>query len=320
MSRSQHKAIARFLQWGISLAALTYITWRLVQFKDWDVFFDTLYHQRWQFSGILILQLILSAVNIGLESAKWHQLSGALVRQSWHNTFYQVVKGIQTGMITPARAGEPLVRGLLLPLGLRTKGFLLSATGSILQNIVLMTGGMAGILLTQSHSSGDNPTFSMLQKGIVDYSLMTVLAVAAGALLVYGLIKTFKARPIVRKLISHLRAIGQLGSTRLLKVTGLTIARYAVYNFQLWLMLWFFGVSGSLSDLGLIMTYYAAITLLPTMAVADLGIRSSIALFLFSMLSPNSPGIVASVFLVWVINLALPSIVAIAMQPREETQ
>ncbi|GAO28370.1 hypothetical protein JCM15548_1455 [Geofilum rubicundum JCM 15548] len=105
-----------------------------------------------------------------------------------------------------------------------------------------------------------------------------------------------------------------------MKVGGLTILRYAIYNFQLWLMLWFFDISTGLSDLGLIMTYYAAITLLPTMAVADLGIRSSIALFLFSMLSPNSAGIVASVFLIWVINLALPSIVAALLQPRDDSQ
>lgn len=320
MSHPKHKAMAQILQWGISLAALTYITWRLVQFRDWDVFFDTLYHQRWQFSGILLLQLIFAAVNIGLESTKWRQLSGAIVHQSWRNTLFQVIKGIQTGMITPARAGEPVVRGLLLPLGLRTKGFLLSATGSILQNIVLMVGGMVGILLTQNHLSGDNSTFTLLKKGIIDYSLITVLVIAAMVLLGYAFIKIFKSRPVIKQFISHLRAIGKLGIPRLLKVVGLTMARYAVYNFQLWLMLWFFGVSSSLSDLGLVMTYYAAITLLPTMAVADLGIRSSIALFLFSMLSPNSAGIVASVFLVWVINLALPSIAAIAMQPGDGTQ
>jgi hypothetical protein len=231
-----------------------------------------------------------------------------------------VLKGIQTGMITPARAGEPLVRGLLLPLGLRTKGFLLSATGSIIQNMVLMIGGMAGILLTQNQSSGDNTTFASLQKGIADYSLITVLTATATILLVYVLIKKFKDQPVIRQLISHLRAIAQLSRTRLIKVVGLTIARYAVYNFQLWLMLWFFDISASLSDLGLIMIYYAAITLLPTMAVADLGIRSSIALFLFGMLSPNSPGIVASIFLVWIINLALPSVVAATMQPRDDFQ
>lgn len=320
MTRPSHKAMARFLQWGISLAALAYIAWRLVHFNDWEVFFDTLYHQRWPFTGLLLLQLFFSAINIGLEGAKWHYLSGAVVGQSWYNTYFQVIKGIQTGMITPARAGEPLVKGLLLPLGLRTKGFLLSATGSILQNMVLMTGGMVGIILTQTHSAKSHSSFTLLQKGILDYSLLTVLAVAVMAAVVYGLIKTFKNRPVIRQLISHLRAIQKLGSTRLFKVVALTIARYAVYNFQLWLMLWFFDISTSLSDLGLIMTYYAAITLLPTMAVADLGIRSSIALFLFGMISTNSAGIVASIFLVWFINLALPSIVAIAMQPREETQ
>lgn len=320
MTRPGAKAIARFFQWGISLTALAYITWRLAQFRDWELFFNTLYHQRWQLTAILLLQLIFSTVNIGLEVAKWQQLSSAIVRQSWHNTFYQVVKGIQTGMITPARSGEPVVRGLLLPSGLRTKGFLLSATGSIIQNMVLMAGGMAGIVLTKTHSFGDNTTFVNLQKGIAEYSLITLLAVLAISILFYVLAGIFKARPIIRQLNSHLQAIAQMGAKRTLKVTGLTILRYTVYNFQLWLMLWFFDISGSLSDLGLIMTYYAAITLLPTVAVVDLGIRSSIALFLFSMLSPNSAGIIASVFLVWVINLAIPSIVAAAMQPRDDFQ
>ncbi|GAO28371.1 lysylphosphatidylglycerol synthase domain-containing protein [Geofilum rubicundum] len=175
MRRRHHKVVARFLQWGLSLAALAYITWRLIQFKDWELFFDTLYHQRWPLTGLLCLQLMLAVINIALESAKWRQLSGAIVHQSWHNTLYQVVKGIQTGMITPARAGEPVVKGLLLRSGLRTKGFLLSATGSIIQNVVLMLGGLAGIILTQNLTAADNTIFANLQKGILEYSLITTL-------------------------------------------------------------------------------------------------------------------------------------------------
>jgi hypothetical protein len=320
MSRHHHKIMARIIQWGLSLAALAYIAWRMMHFKDWELFFDTIYHQRWPLTGILFLQLALAAINVSLECIKWRQLSGIIVQQSWHNTVYQVIKGIQTGMISPARAGEPLVKGLLLRSGLRTKGFLLSATGSIIQNMVLMLGGLAGIIFTQNHLAENNTIFSNLQKGILDYTFITLVTIMTMAILLYLFAGIFRARPLVRKIVAHLRTIAQLGAGRTMKISAVTIMRYAIYNFQLWLMLWFFDVSGSLSDLGLIMTYYAAITLLPTMAVADLGIRSSIALFLFGMLSSNSAGIVASVFLIWIINLALPSIIAVIMQPRDEYQ
>jgi len=318
MKIPNHKTLSSIIQWGISLFAIIYIIWRLIHFEDWEVFFSTLYYQRWQLSGVILIQLTLSILNIAIEIAKWHQLSNSIINQSWHNTIYQVLKGIQTGMITPARSGDPVTRGLLLPKGLKTKGFILSATGSVIQNIVLLAGGLTGILLTKSHTLQNNVTFYYLQKGILDYSLVIIIAIVLIIIPLYTLTTIFKNHRLIIQIRAHLQAISQLGKKRILKITSLTIARYSVYNFQLWILLYFLSVSNSMADLGLIMIYFAAITLLPSMAIADLGIRSSIALFLFGMLSANSAGIVISIFLIWLINLALPSIIAATIHPKDD--
>lgn len=97
---------------------------------------------------------------------------------------------------------------------------------------------------------------------------------------------------------------------------ALTLLRYATYHLQLWLILHHLGVLQHWSDLALVMLYYAALTLLPTMALTDLGIRGSIALFLFGLRSANSPAIVGAIFLIWCLNLALPALLSAVLPPR----
>jgi len=314
MSALSRKEIERLIQWTISIIALCYISYRLLRFDGWSSFFEDTYNKLWLFAGLLLLQIGLSAINLTLETAKWRQLTLGLIRQSWYELLFQVLKGIQTGLITPARVGEPLVKGALLPLGLRTKGFLMSAAGSIIQNIVILSGGIIAIVMLKVSFSAQQSSFVNLQRSLILYSLIATAAFAITIGLFFLIIKSCKKHPKSTKLISHLEALRELDKKRLARVFLLTLSRYALYNFQLWLMLSFFGITKSPADIALVMLYYAAITILPTMAIADLGIRSSIALFLFGMLSPNSPAIVASVFMIWLINLALPSLVPLVIQ------
>jgi hypothetical protein len=58
----------------------------------------------------------------------------------------------------------------------------------------------------------------------------------------------------------------------------------------------------------LVPVYLLIITIIPGIALADLGIRSSAALFLFGSGGVATGAVVASVFIVWVFNLGLPSL------------
>ena len=49
--------------------------------------------------------------------------------------------------------------------------------------------------------------------------------------------------------------------------------------------------------------------ILPTIAIAEIGIRGEAALFFLAPLSTNYLGIVSSTFMLWFINLIIPSLI-----------
>ncbi|MFA6401838.1 MAG: hypothetical protein WCX31_09470 [Salinivirgaceae bacterium] len=50
-------------------------------------------------------------------------------------------------------------------------------------------------------------------------------------------------------------------------------------------------------------------TFIPTFALAELGVRGSVAVLVIGTLSPLSSAIIAASVLLWIINLALPALV-----------
>ena len=315
MNTERQKRTAIILNLVVSLAAGFYILYRLLRFKDWSSFFALLDGRLGPFLCLIIVQLILLAINLGLETAKWRQLSGMIVIQPWKNTFYQVLKGIQSGMVTPARAGETIAKGGLLPQGLRTGGVVLSAAGSMIQNLVLICGGITGIIITRVGKYADN--LSDLNEAILKYSVLAVAALVTGVSVAILLVNSYKHHPRINLMYTYLNSLKSIERQRLLAIVLFTSTRYIVFNIQLWLLLGFFGVTGSITDFGLVMLYFAAISLLPTLAIADLGIRSSMALFIFGLLSSNSPAIICPVFLLWIINLAIPALMALIFKTPE---
>jgi hypothetical protein len=294
----------------ISLAAIIFVVFKLIRFDDWHSFGNMVMENRLALILLVFFQFILLVVNLGLESLKWQALSSPVATQSYRDAIFQVLKGLQLGLVTPARTGEPLARALLIKEGARTKAFFLSLFGSVLQNLVLASGGVLGILFFTRIPEADMALFHLLRVGISEYVAYFVGGVLLIAILTYRLLRFFRSHPLVRRIAFYVLVIRQLGKIRFLWITGFTFARYSIYCFQLWLILYFFGIAGQAGDMWLVSVYFAVITFIPSVAIADLGIRSSVALFLFGMLSTNSPGIVVSVFLLWFFNIALPVIVS----------
>lgn len=48
---------------------------------------------------------------------------------------------------------------------------------------------------------------------------------------------------------------------------------------------------------------------IPTLALTEIGVRGSVALFFLGLVSTNSIGIVTATFTLWIINLALPALI-----------
>ena len=51
------------------------------------------------------------------------------------------------------------------------------------------------------------------------------------------------------------------------------------------------------------------VSVIPTIAITEIGVRGSVALFLFGLVSANTVGILSATFVMWVINLLLPALI-----------
>jgi hypothetical protein len=57
------------------------------------------------------------------------------------------------------------------------------------------------------------------------------------------------------------------------------------------------------------MLVFFFITITPTIALAEIGVRGSVALLVFGLFSNNVVGILSSIFILWIINLIIPAII-----------
>jgi uncharacterized membrane protein YbhN (UPF0104 family) len=122
----------------------------------------------------------------------------------------------------------------------------------------------------------------------------------------------------VEKLYRYIMVISSYSSKELLYVILLSFLRFVVFSFQLYLLLRLFSVDlPFFQGMIIIAVIFFVMTIIPTVAITELGIRGSVSLFLIGMyfggpeMTPESVnlGIVAASTALWIINLALPALI-----------
>ena len=313
-SSHKHKWLAISAQIIVSAAALSYVIYKIIAFDEWSSFFHRINENIQLFILLCFIQLTLAILNVFLESRKWQLLASVLQPCGFFDSLRQVLWGLQMGMITPGKVGEPIGKATLMKKGNRTQAFVLSVEGSVLQNIVIAIGGLVAFVI-----SGKS---LMLNNNIVNYLCENIIFMLTGVVLllcaIYISFRIFKETAFVKRIVSSIQIVKKTDAKLLTRLFILTTARYLVFSFQLWLMLNFFGVASLAEHIALVPVYYFIITIIPSFALADLGIRSSVALFVFGIISNDVAAIVSSIFLVWTFNLAFPALAGISvLRPKK---
>ena len=96
--------------------------------------------------------------------------------------------------------------------------------------------------------------------------------------------------------------------TSLKKFIGFIL--YLVFSCQYFILLRVFDVHLPFFD-GMLMVFcvFFVLSMIPTISVAELGIRGSVAIYFFGKLSGNKLGIITASFGLWLINLVLPALI-----------
>jgi hypothetical protein len=271
---------------------------------------EQLWHNTWNEGLVFLLPAILLIVlNWGLEALKWRQLVNHLMPITWFRALLSVLAGVSFTMITPNRMGEFLGRVLYMPDGSRIKAATLTALSSLSQLIITLTAGIMGVAYLALLPNVPNEQWPALLTNVLLYGTATVLAL--GLLVYFNLGRTIRIVekwPPVNRYAIFIHALGEISHLELLKILALAAARYGVFLLQYWLVFRALQLDLTLPQmLAGTSTMFLIIAIVPTISLAELGIRSQISLFVFSLFTSNQLGILLVSALVWLLNIILPA-------------
>jgi hypothetical protein len=113
-----------------------------------------------------------------------------------------------------------------------------------------------------------------------------------------------------QKIKNIIEAISFISYSKLLKISFYSIIRFGVYTFQYYLMLKFFSIDiDMLLALVIIPINYFLVSITPSVAFAEIGIRGTYAILLIGAFTNNSVGVALSAVGLWFINYVIPMLV-----------
>jgi hypothetical protein len=260
------------------------------------------------------LALLLMVFNWSIEALKWQRLAKLVRPTSFWQALRSVVAGVSFTMLTPNRMGEYLGRALYFPSGSRVRAATLTLVGSLSQLIVTLVTGMLGLFYLRfflQHHPQQGHAFSAL---LVNTLLCgTCGLLAAGALLyfnIHWIILALEKIPTLKKYSQYIHLLSAIPRAGLRLLLLLSALRYAIFLLQYLLFFTLFGVAASaIHVMAGTMVLFLLLAAVPTIALAELGIRGKASLAVFGLFTANNLGVLAATASVWMINIILPAVV-----------
>ncbi|UKN00486.1 flippase-like domain-containing protein [Paracrocinitomix mangrovi] len=284
------------------LALLLFIGWKLsASFRDDDIDFLSFNKDGVVF---IVIAALLMPINWLFESVKWHLLLRRIERQSFGQTYLDVLSGISTSLLTPNRIGNFIGRSIRLQKVNRTKAIVSTIHSNLAQfnaSIVFGTGALMII-------GFEDPA---IDENAIRFSAILVL-VAGFVLFLYPAIIDFN--PLSRLYSEQLRSALNFiqNESLILKLSLFIISslRYIIFLVQFYLLLVAFNANGEASNLiPAIALVFLITSIIPSFLFGKLFVREASALFVLESYGVQTPVILTSVFLLWMINLGLPALV-----------
>ncbi|MEI6456055.1 MAG: lysylphosphatidylglycerol synthase domain-containing protein [bacterium] len=272
------------------------------------------------FISQLSFVVLLMFVNWSLESLKWQLLIRKIENISFFKSVQAVLTGVSVSSFTPNRIGEYLGRVFILRKASHIEGILITILGSMCQLMVTIVAGSTTFLIFLPRYFSN----TIYANGYMYYGLIFLILLLD--LLLIGLLfnlsfisnlKKLLFRDRLKKFQEHLKVLSFYKGSEILIVILLSSLRYLIFSSQFYLLLRLFGIEVPVFDaLMLISMIYFIMAVIPTIALTELGIRGSVAIYFFGMylsrFYPVTPemnlGIFSASTLLWMINLGIPAL------------
>ena len=284
----------------LPLFVMGVIIFDLVSHGKIGVSYDFLKDNNWGIDRIfwLIPVAILMLANWSFEAIKWKILIKPFYQITFSNAFKSIWSGVSTALSTPNRFGDFIGKISHIPKDHRKKGLISSFYGSYSQWLITMVMGWVGWLFY-----GDQ----IIENENVKLGLSII-----GAFIIFLSVALFLSKRSVmvipKKWRHYFTETPDFNSKT--KIIFLSFLRYLAFATQFYLLIRFFGVELGYTTVFLKITLFYLITsLVPMTFWGEIGVKESVAVWVFSGLIYNSLIIISVTLLLWLINLIIPALV-----------
>ncbi len=274
------------------------------------------------FYFLLAIVVALIPVNLALETVKWRYLISKLEQVSFWNSFKAVLTGISVSMFMPNRVGEYFGRIFILKKADRFQAILSTVLGSMAQLITTILFGFVSIAFLYPQYFGLDGFYFWLYIGLIIFLIIAAFTIVFAYLefaAFTDIIKRITGREYNR-IKKYAQVFSWYSSADLWKVLLLSIGRYLIFSFQFFLLLKVFDVPVNyFQAMMLIGMVYMLMTIIPTIAITEIGIRGSVSIYVFEtwlqhhgLFTPTSAlSVISASTTLWLFNLAFPALIGV---------
>jgi uncharacterized membrane protein YbhN (UPF0104 family) len=325
--RKTYNYLIRFL---IIFATYGFIYQQVFYKRDLVEIYNTFlssFNSQW-FIYMVILLFLLMFLNWAIEALKWGMLINKIERITWYRSFKAVLTGVAVSSFTPNRVGDYFGRVFILEKANRIEGVLITILGSMSQLLITFIVGITCLYAMFVIYPETLLSYFKIPQSLYAYFLWggAVLILGINVLLTLlflnisllsSLANRFKGK-FVERLLSYIHILSAYTIRELLTVILLSFTRFVIFSTQMYLLLRLFAVDLPYANAMIIIAViFFVMTMIPTIAITELGIRGSVSLFLIGVYFGNpmemsaslSFGIVAASTALWIINLAIPALI-----------
>ncbi len=314
--RSLNKSTKIILNYVLGGALFTWLTFaiiRQIRHQDnlpaaWAHIQEIVADRGWV---LLLMVILMMLVNWGIEARKWQILVRPLEEVPFRRAFGAILTGVSVSVSTPNRIGEYGGRMLYLSNASKLKSIAATIVGSFSQIIATLLFGLAGSIFYIYRF--DVEGLPAVAPGFREkLTLALLIGVCVTVLFLY-----FRLRWVVslvdrvkwlRKVKVFIMVIVRYSPSELRTLLYLSAIRYIVFTAQYLILLYALGVAFVWWEgFFMISVIYLVMAAIPTVAIAEIGLRGSVSLHFLGLLSANAAGILAATVAIWLINLVLPA-------------
>ena len=307
----------------IATLAVSYIAYRIhtLPSGQGSTFFESVVDGKNSIS-ISVLLLILMIINWGIESLKWRLLINQAEKISFRRAFQAVLGGLAVSIFTPNRIGEFFGRVFILKKTDPLKAILLTIVGSFSQLLVtIVLGTIAYIIFAPQYLHTIIIESTWLVRGFsLTLSIISlVLIFAFFNISVLHRISILIPAKYSERIKNSIDAMADCPKPLLLKTLMLSTLRYIVFSTQFYLAIRLMELNFTFSQCMLVIpVIYLLLAAIPTVALAEIGVRGSVSVFLFGLLNGTAGlnadatlAVISASTLIWLINIAVPSLAGV---------